>query len=60
MAFVYDSGSSLNVINNELLFTSKIAETRGVKVRNSSGLYNINIQGETMSFGRYYYDKRQL
>ena len=60
LAFVYDSGSSITVLNNEMLFINKISEVKGVNVRNSSGLYKINKQGDAMSFSKCFYDKRQF
>ncbi len=60
MAFVYDSGSSINVLNDELLFTSKISDVKGVNVMNSAGLYKITKEGDTMSFGKRFFDHRQF
>ena len=57
---MFDSGSSIDVVKNENSFTSKPVETKGVNVRSSSGLYEVNKMGEVMSFGKRYLDKRQF
>ena len=53
MLFVYDDGSSITCLNNDLLFVpDSIKKVSPVKVRNSSDVYTrIQMSGEAYEFG---------
>ena len=54
---MYDSGSAIDVVKSESLLIGKVKESKGILVRNSSGLYRINKAAEMTSFGKRYLDK---
>ena len=62
LLFVYDDGSSISCLNNDMLFLpDSILSVSPIKVRNSSDLYSrINRSGEAYGLGRVYFDCEQF
>ena len=62
LLFVYDDGSSISCLNNDMLFLpDSILSVSPIKVRNSSDLYSrIDRSGEAYGLGRVYFDCEQF
>lgn len=59
---VYDDGSSIDILNNELLFyDDTIVEAEHLVIQNSSSTYDrVRCKGSVLGFGECYFDRHQF